>query len=130
MHPSRHWEGHHFRHWADGGATSLDNLIGVCRYHHRLLHEAGYFVMKDGDDFVFCRPDGAMIPPVDDSLERSIARAERDLTVIRLAGGVEERRTVYRLSNGRPNADPPASNSGWAARRRRDDMARETRASS
>jgi hypothetical protein len=103
---SRHWEGHHCRHWADGGATRLDNLIGVCRYHHRLLHEGGYFVVKDGDDFIFCRPDGSMIPPVDDSLQQSIARAQRDLTIIRLANSVEEPRAAYRLSRRMRSADP------------------------
>lgn len=30
---------HHLVHWADGGATDLDNLILVCGRHHRLLHE-------------------------------------------------------------------------------------------
>ncbi len=29
---------HHIRHWEDGGATELDNLVLVCPYHHRLHH--------------------------------------------------------------------------------------------
>ena len=29
---------HHIRHWQDGGATELDNLVLVCPYHHRLHH--------------------------------------------------------------------------------------------
>ncbi|MFU8814663.1 MAG: DUF222 domain-containing protein [Pseudomonadales bacterium] len=95
---SRHWEGHHCLHWADGGATNLENVVNVCRYHHRLLHEGGYFVVKDDDNFVFCRPDGSMIPLVDCSLQRSVARAKRDLTVVRLAGCVEEPRAVYGTS--------------------------------
>jgi hypothetical protein len=114
---SRHWEGHHCRHWADGGPTNLANVIGVCRYHHRLLHEGGYFVVKDGDDFIFCRPDGSRIPPVDDSLQMSIARAQRDLTIIRLAGSVEEPRAVYRLSRTMRTADPPSFSARWVARR-------------
>jgi hypothetical protein len=113
---ARHWEGHHCRHWADGGPTSLDNVVGVCRFHHRLLHEGGYFVVKDGADFVFCRPDGSMIPPVDDSLPQSIARAQRNLTVVRLAGAVpsaiEEQRAVYQVSSATRTADPPAFRAG------------------
>ena len=29
---------HHIRHWEDGGATDLANLVLVCPYHHRLHH--------------------------------------------------------------------------------------------
>ncbi|WP_372509733.1 HNH endonuclease signature motif containing protein [Mycobacterium alsense] len=29
---------HHIRHWEDGGATELANLVLVCPYHHRSHH--------------------------------------------------------------------------------------------
>src|SRR5713226_333744 len=35
-------DAHHVKHWADGGATTLDNLILLCRRHHRLVHEEGW----------------------------------------------------------------------------------------
>ena len=41
---SRFTDGHHVRHWADGGATSLDNCLLLCRFHHRLVHEEGWKV--------------------------------------------------------------------------------------
>ncbi|MFN0246886.1 MAG: HNH endonuclease [Kofleriaceae bacterium] len=28
-------EGHHIEHWANGGETSLENLVNVCSFHHR-----------------------------------------------------------------------------------------------
>lgn len=31
-------DGHHLVHWADGGPTRLDNLILLCRRHHRAAH--------------------------------------------------------------------------------------------
>ena len=37
-------EAHHIRHWADGGETSLDNGLLLCRYHHRLVHEGGWSI--------------------------------------------------------------------------------------
>jgi Domain of unknown function (DUF222)/HNH endonuclease len=37
--PPEWCDGHHVEHWADGGATSLDNLRLLCRYHHRMEHE-------------------------------------------------------------------------------------------
>ena len=38
----RFLDAHHIEHWADGGATDLDNLVHLCGHHHRLLHEGGY----------------------------------------------------------------------------------------
>jgi hypothetical protein len=29
---------HHRRHWSDGGATDVDNMVLICRYHHRRIH--------------------------------------------------------------------------------------------
>lgn len=34
-------DAHHLRHWADGGTTSLENLVLLCSRHHRLVHEGG-----------------------------------------------------------------------------------------
>ncbi len=41
---SRFVDAHHVRHWCDGGETSLDNLVLLCRYHHRLLHQEGFSI--------------------------------------------------------------------------------------
>jgi Domain of unknown function (DUF222)/HNH endonuclease len=32
-------DAHHIQHWADGGSTSLENLVLLCREHHRSVHE-------------------------------------------------------------------------------------------
>jgi uncharacterized protein DUF222/HNH endonuclease len=42
--PPRHCQGHHIRHWADGGPTELGNLVLLCAHHHRLLHRSGWQV--------------------------------------------------------------------------------------
>jgi hypothetical protein len=59
---TRFTEGHHVRHWADGGDTKLGNLVTLCRFHHRLVHE-GEFGLATTDDgvFVFTWPDGRRI---------------------------------------------------------------------
>jgi len=41
---SRYTDAHHVEHWADGGETSLDNCLLLCRHHHRLVHEGGWKV--------------------------------------------------------------------------------------
>src|SRR6266850_1419431 len=38
----RFGQGHHIRHWAQGGPTTLANLTMLCRRHHRAVHEEGY----------------------------------------------------------------------------------------
>ena len=37
-------DAHHIVHWADGGPTSLANLILLCRHHHRLVHRTPWSV--------------------------------------------------------------------------------------
>ena len=54
---------HHIRHWAHGGATALDNLVLLCRRHHRAVHEEGFRVTLDASgDVQFIRPDGRPLP--------------------------------------------------------------------
>jgi len=58
-------EGHHVRHWAQGGPTTLANLALLCRRHHRAVHEDGYQVDRDPDGTLrFRRPDGWLLPDV------------------------------------------------------------------
>ena len=39
---------HHIVHWADGGDTSLDNLILLCGHHHRLIHVGPWTIDRAG----------------------------------------------------------------------------------
>lgn len=40
-------DGHHITHWADGGETSLDNMVMLCRHHHTVVHERPWAVRID-----------------------------------------------------------------------------------
>lgn len=40
-------DAHHIHYWADGGATSLDNLVMLCRHHHTLTHHSPWTVRID-----------------------------------------------------------------------------------
>lgn len=44
-------DAHHVEHWAQGGETTLDNLVLLCRRHHRAVHEGGYTVDREGRFF-------------------------------------------------------------------------------
>ena len=59
----RFGQGHHLRHWAQGGPTTLSNLALLCRRHHRAVHEEGYRVTREPDGaLLFRRPDGRALP--------------------------------------------------------------------
>ncbi len=61
----RFGQGHHIRHWAQGGPTTLSNLAMLCRRHHRAVHEEGYQVHRQPDGALrFRRPDGGLLPEV------------------------------------------------------------------
>jgi len=58
-------QGHHVRHWAQGGSTTLSNLALLCRRHHRAVHEEGYRIDRLPDGGLrFRRPDGRPLPDV------------------------------------------------------------------
>ena len=58
-------QGHHIRHWANGGPTTLSNLALLCRRHHRAVHEEGYTVEREpGGELRFHRPGGQLLPEV------------------------------------------------------------------
>lgn len=60
---TRWLHGHHKHHWAKGGATDLDNLVLLCGYHHRLVHEEGWKVRGDPwGRLAFVKPNGACVP--------------------------------------------------------------------
>jgi Domain of unknown function (DUF222) len=50
-------DGHHLRHWIDGGPTAYWNVWLLCRRHHRRVHEEGWRLER--------APDGGLIaiPP-------------------------------------------------------------------
>ena len=53
----------HIRHWAHGGETALDNLVLLCRRHHRAVHEEGFrVVLGAAGEVRFVRPDGRPLP--------------------------------------------------------------------
>jgi hypothetical protein len=55
---------HHCEHWIDGGETKLGNLIPLCTYHHRFLHEGGWRVAMHEGVPRFIEPSGVDVPAV------------------------------------------------------------------
>jgi hypothetical protein len=47
--PASKCDGHHLLSWINGGPTDLDNLVLLCRRHHRMVHEGGWQLIKTED---------------------------------------------------------------------------------
>jgi hypothetical protein len=69
-HRKRYLDGHHLKHWIDGGETTPDNMTLLCTYHHTMLHEGGFSMMKEADETPrFLTADGRTIPRAGYQLE-------------------------------------------------------------
>ena len=77
----RHFiDGHHIKHWADGGETSLDNLVQLCRRHHRLVHEGGFGCERNSAGaIVFRDREGSVIGDAGTPLPRYRGNVDADL---------------------------------------------------
>jgi Domain of unknown function (DUF222)/HNH endonuclease len=105
-----HLDAHHLHHWAEGGETSADNLTLLCTHHHRLLHEGGFTIEREGDESLrFLRADGRTIPRggyrledfVDDGAdvdEKSLREGFRTSMVQWPTSEVREPAGVYRVT--------------------------------
>ena len=76
---TRFLHAHHIEHWARGGQTELANLVQLCAYHHRLIHEGGYRLTRGPDQtLIFRRPDGRPIPATPDPSAGTPGRLHAD----------------------------------------------------
>ena len=77
----RFTQAHHIVWWERGGPTDLDNLLLVCTFHHKLVHEYGWGLKRDpGGTARWFRPDGSRYhagpgPPSQTTVERRPALA-------------------------------------------------------
>jgi hypothetical protein len=56
----RHTDVHHVVWWSRGGTTDVGNLVLLCSFHHRLVHEHGWELRRTSSGAVrWIRPDGS-----------------------------------------------------------------------
>jgi hypothetical protein len=59
----------------------LDNLLLVCGFHHRLVHEHGWTVRREEDGAVrWLSPDGMFYRPGPDPPDRDLVELERTVS--------------------------------------------------
>ncbi len=54
---SEYVDAHHIQHWAEGGETRLDNLVTLCRFHHRQLHRGCFDIRLKGNSAEILVPE-------------------------------------------------------------------------
>jgi hypothetical protein len=60
--PASRTDGHHVVHWHDGGATNLNNLVSLCRFHHRRHHDGRFMIRREpSGGFTFTASDGKQL---------------------------------------------------------------------
>jgi hypothetical protein len=65
---------HHIVHWSKGGTTDLDNLILLCGFHHRFVHEHGWHITRNSNNqFQFRKPDWTLYPTPKPDLHSKLA---------------------------------------------------------
>ena len=110
-HHERFVDAHHIQHWADGGETSLENLLILCTHHHTLIHEEGFRVGRRADGtHYFARPDGRPIevsPPA--AGESPAGDRQADLEV-------RERAALYLVRRTTRSPDERQPPSGYTIR--------------
>jgi hypothetical protein len=111
---ARRCDAHHLTHWADGGSTSLDNLVHLCRWHHRAVHEGGYRIARDAEGAVHVtRPDGTPLVAVPPS-PRWTAEPRREDALAPTAARLAASGTVIGPHTTTPNWDGRPFDVVWA----------------
>ncbi len=98
---------HHIEHWSRGGQTNLDNVVGLCWEHHRLVHEGGWTIEGNPNrEITFISPDGRRRLPSRPQPVHPKVRAQ--LRLIAEDWGEADRRQIRSRSPGRsPGRWPP-----------------------
>ena len=102
-HRKRYVDGHHIRHWANGGETSLENTVLLCSHHHMLMHEGGFTMRRDASGALcFKRPDGRTIPRggyrYEDMADDFLIAGDPGGAAANPSAEVREPRVVYRIA--------------------------------
>ena len=60
-HATRGLHAHHLRHWEDGGATDLSNLVLLCPFHHRAHHRGDITIIGPAEQLRITDADGNVL---------------------------------------------------------------------
>ena len=95
----KYTDAHHIQHWAHGGETKMSNLVTLCRFHHRKVHEGQVVVQVLDDGAIrFVQPNGECF----ESVSRTVGDWRELLEVHERAGIHIDKRTAATKWDGGP----------------------------
>ncbi len=59
--PATWCDAHHVTYWREGGPTSVDNLVLLCRHHHTRVHQLAVRISRGRTHWAFTLPDGRLL---------------------------------------------------------------------
>ncbi len=111
----KHTDAHHLTHWSEGGETKLDNLVLLCRRHHRCVHEEGYSVdLEETGAVRFRDPQGEVLPQAPPLPDLDQIPASPDAASALLAGLLDDHKITLDPQAGMPNWNGQALDLAWA----------------
>ena len=110
---------HHITPWAEGGNTNMNNLVLLCPFHHRAVHEGGWRVEMDERGVPgFLSPLGARMPvaPAAPDVSGLVPRkAPADLPAEPPASPTQDFGLAH--WHGHHRIDPPTGSTLWQGER-------------
>ncbi|MGH3117486.1 MAG: HNH endonuclease signature motif containing protein, partial [Gaiellales bacterium] len=74
---------HHIEHWTKGGPTDLENLVLLCSFHHKLVHEYGWNLkLGPPGSAEWFKPDGSHYEPLPQKRDQEKPAVERHLALV------------------------------------------------
>ena len=99
----KYTDAHHIQHWAHGGETKMSNLVTLCRFHHRRVHEGQVIVQVLDDGAIrFVQPNGESFDSVSLNHTRPIGDWRQLPAVHERAGIHINAKTAATLWDGGP----------------------------
>ena len=90
---AKYLDAHHIKHWANGGETSLSNLVMLCRQHHRELHKNAFSIEINKNELIFITAKGkrmkeSIYPQFIESSLKSLPKVTKDVMANKWRGEI------------------------------------------
>ncbi|PCJ49736.1 MAG: hypothetical protein COA74_04595 [Gammaproteobacteria bacterium] len=102
---NQYLDAHHIKHWADGGETKMDNLLMLCRFHHRELHKGVFSIRSTSSGMKFKSSKGKVIKQAIFPQFPKTSRADTDIWLNELYPEIDAQTAISQWQGERMDYD-------------------------